>query len=401
MQQVGQKTVGQRVGRDEPGPKRIGRWTQVTAFGTVVVLSVGVTSMASAVDTGSVGQVLGATLSGGARTLAVAPMVYRPVGPLMQVTDLPGSAPLPSGRPQPPRPAGGPPAPRTSPSAEVRNPWLAPVEPLPDPATAPALGEGDEGDAVALLERRLDQLGYRPGDVDGWFSGSTWSAVLAFQKAEGLERSGAVDGPTWARLAAPRAWRVTSSTAYPRVEIDLERQVVVVALGPAHVVTLNTSTGGDYDYLNQYGYWEAAATPPGAYRVYRRVDGPDKGPLGTLYRPLYFHLGYAIHGSPYVPDYADSHGCARVSDEDMDWLWDRAPDDLQVNVFDTMDPARLYPGSGRKGAPTLTVPASAGAQHAELIAGRPVELRSSSVRVQCSASSAAAGEGGSSRWPCP
>ncbi|MEZ5236648.1 MAG: L,D-transpeptidase [Acidimicrobiales bacterium] len=91
----------------------------------------------------------------------------------------------------------------------------------------------------------------------------------------------------------------------------------------------------------------------GGFLVYRRYDGLEQAPLGSLYRPLYFEAGYAIHGSPYVPDYPDSHGCVRLSDEDQDWLWELAPDDLQVTVYETMDPERLYPGSGRHGAPPL------------------------------------------------
>lgn len=349
---------------------KLGRWTKATVVGTVVVLSVGVGSVANAVDTASVGQVLGAPGPFATRVFASAPMAFRPIGPLMQVTDLPagsgqggaGTGAAAAATQLPVIDWLGPAAgPQPTPSAEVRNPWLAPSMALPDPAGGPPLEEGDEDPLVTVLERRLDELGYRPGDVDTTFSASTWSAVLAFQKAEGLERSGAVDGPTWARLAAPQAWRVTSSITYPRVEIDLERQVVQVVLGPRHVVTLNTSTGGDYDYLNQYGYWEAAATPPGAYSVYRRVDGYDIGPLGALYRPLYFHLGYALHGSPYVPDYPDSHGCARLSNEDMDWLWDVTPDDMQVDVFTTKDPARLFPGTGRKGAPSRPVSSAASA----------------------------------------
>ncbi|MGD9753217.1 MAG: peptidoglycan-binding protein [Acidimicrobiia bacterium] len=326
------------------GSEKIGVWTKVAAVSTVAMLSIGVTSVASAVETATVGELV-----------AVPPAAPQPRPALAW---LPASAPEPVATP-----AGAavdlrggyvPPPPEEPPgSKEVVAPWLPPSMALPDPATAPAVGEGDESPEVELLERRLTELGYRPGIIDGYFSASTWSAVLAFQKTERLERTGAMDAETWARLAAPQPWRVTSSTRYPRVEVDLERQVVHVVFGPQHVQTLNTSTGGGYEYKNQYGYWEVAETPVGSYNVYRRYDGLEQAPLGSLYRPLYFEAGYAIHGSPYVPDYPDSHGCVRLSDEDQDWLWELAPDDLQVTVYETMDPERLYPGSGRHGAPPL------------------------------------------------
>ena len=42
------------------------------------------------------------------------------------------------------------------------------------------------------------------------------------------------------------------------------------------------------------------------------MDGFDPSPLGTLYDPMYFTGGYAIHGNPSVPPYPASHGCVRV-----------------------------------------------------------------------------------------
>ena len=41
-----------------------------------------------------------------------------------------------------------------------------------------------------------------------------------------------------------------------------------------------------------------------------------------MYNPYYFFRGYAIHGSPSVPNYPASHGCIRVTMWDMDNLLD-------------------------------------------------------------------------------
>jgi N-acetylmuramoyl-L-alanine amidase len=43
--------------------------------------------------------------------------------------------------------------------------------------------------------------------------------------------------------------------------------------------------------------------------------------LGELWRPKYFSSGFAIHGDAYVPPVPVSHGCVRVSDEAIDWIW--------------------------------------------------------------------------------
>jgi lipoprotein-anchoring transpeptidase ErfK/SrfK len=44
--------------------------------------------------------------------------------------------------------------------------------------------------------------------------------------------------------------------------------------------------------------------------------------LGDMWRPKYFNGGIAVHGSPSVPPYPASHGCVRVSNAAMNWLWD-------------------------------------------------------------------------------
>jgi peptidoglycan hydrolase-like protein with peptidoglycan-binding domain len=239
------------------------------------------------------------------------------------------------------------------------NPWLRAATNLADPATAPVLGSGDTGPAVTVLEQRLTELGYRPGPVDDTFDRQTASAVLAFQKAENLERSGEVDAATWARLPAPQAWSVTATNIYPRVEVDIARQIVLVVFGPQDVRTLNTSTGGGYTYRNERGGLEVAETPIGDYRVYDAYDGTVKAPLGTLYRPLYFEGGYAIHGSPYVPSYPDSHGCVRLSNVDMDWLFDLVGKGMPVSVFDTMDPVTLFGGLADPAGPVSATPPAA------------------------------------------
>ena len=43
--------------------------------------------------------------------------------------------------------------------------------------------------------------------------------------------------------------------------------------------------------------------------------------LGELWRPRFFHRGIAVHGSPNIPPWPDSHGCARLSNAAIDMIW--------------------------------------------------------------------------------
>ena len=108
------------------------------------------------------------------------------------------------------------------------------------------------------------------------------------------------------------------------VEVDLDRQLLLVAVDGRTEWVLDTSTGA-----------EPGTTPPGRYEVFRQVDGYDEGPLGTLYRPKYFYQGVAIHGYPQVPPYPASHGCVRVTNPAMDWLWSsgRRPIGQPIRVY--------------------------------------------------------------------
>ena len=69
-------------------------------------------------------------------------------------------------------------------------------------STAPEeLGPGETGASVAFLQRRLRQLGYYRGPVDGYYGLSTERAVMAFQKERRLPVTGRI---AWEDLVAMR-----------------------------------------------------------------------------------------------------------------------------------------------------------------------------------------------------
>jgi N-acetylmuramoyl-L-alanine amidase len=59
---------------------------------------------------------------------------------------------------------------------------------------------GSKGENVKLIQRRLNELGYNSGSVDGSFGPITHDAVIAFQKSKGLAMDGSVGPLTWAKL---------------------------------------------------------------------------------------------------------------------------------------------------------------------------------------------------------
>ncbi len=64
----------------------------------------------------------------------------------------------------------------------------------------PTVKYRSDGAAVEELQRRLTAIHFAPGPVDGKFGSGTRKAVIAFQKAHGLEADGICGAETWAEL---------------------------------------------------------------------------------------------------------------------------------------------------------------------------------------------------------
>ena len=62
------------------------------------------------------------------------------------------------------------------------------------------LRQGSKGNEVKEVQRRLKQWGYYKGSVDGVFGAGTKSAVIAFQKKNGLKADGIVGKATYQAL---------------------------------------------------------------------------------------------------------------------------------------------------------------------------------------------------------
>jgi lipoprotein-anchoring transpeptidase ErfK/SrfK len=177
--------------------------------------------------------------------------------------------------------------------------------------------EGESANAAAKAakvkeaEELLSNLGYWITNIDGKSDDSTRQGIIAFQKVEGMKRTGVLDDKTLLaiRLASAPAAKY-QGTAH--VEIDISRQVIFLVNDEGQVTkVLSTSTGNGERYFSE-GKWQTAYTPRGTFKIQRQIKGIRKAALGTIYNPSYFNGGIAIHGSNSIPVTAASHGCARI-----------------------------------------------------------------------------------------
>jgi lipoprotein-anchoring transpeptidase ErfK/SrfK len=212
---------------------------------------------------------------------------------------------------------------------------VAEPEPIPQPEPEPAPEpEPEPGMAVTAVQERLRDLGYLVGAVDGTRGQQTVAAIMAFQRVNGLQVDGVVGPMTTAALEGEPVAPTLRGGPDDRVEVDLTNQLLHLVEGGRRIVTLHVSSGNGEAYSRLDGSTSRAVTPVGEFRVIRRIVGERESSagLGTLYDPLYFHGGFAIHGSNSIPAWPASHGCVRVSRADAVWLQGRVPDGLPVQL---------------------------------------------------------------------
>jgi len=163
---------------------------------------------------------------------------------------------------------------------------------------------------VKDTEQMLSDLGFWTGPIDGVFDAGSRSALIAFQKWEGREATGqlTIDELEAIRTSAsPRAREI----GYEHVEVDLERQVLMLVKEDGSVRVLPVSTGNNATFVDE-GQESIAYTPRGRFLVYAKDIGWKTGSLGSTYYANFISGGVAIHGSRSVPNEPASHGCIRI-----------------------------------------------------------------------------------------
>ncbi len=201
-----------------------------------------------------------------------------------------------------------------------------PFWPLDGPPATPNLSSPSNGTAVAWLEAKLAGLTYRPGPIDGVYDQKTASAVIAFQKWEGLTRDGKMGADDWARLVTATVPVAHATGTGAWVEVDKARQVLLYIEEGTVKKTLHVSTGSAN---------VGAVTPSGDFTVYKRYTGE---PWPHVYYPRFFTWAprageIAMHGYPTVPTYPASHGCVRVCMWEEPTLFKQMPLGFRIVVY--------------------------------------------------------------------
>jgi hypothetical protein len=148
-------------------------------------------------------------------------------------------------------------------------------------------------------ERRLKEMGYRQ------------QALVTFQKWEGRKLTGRLTRAEFDAIrdaTPPQA----KDPGYKHVEVDLDRQVLLLTDDDGVVTTILPVSTGSGEHYKEKRMSGLAYTPRGRFKIYGKIEGWRKSPLGLLYYPNYFSDGLAIHGNPEVPHTPRSHGCVRI-----------------------------------------------------------------------------------------
>jgi lipoprotein-anchoring transpeptidase ErfK/SrfK len=187
----------------------------------------------------------------------------------------------------------------------------------------PYLSVGTTSPTVAELAHRLAALHYAVPSFSSTFSYDFIESVYAFQKVQGLERTGSVDAAFWSKLENPRLPSARYKTPGAHIEVDKTRQVLYLVRDGQITMISPVATAGIAGYY----------TPEGKFAIYEKRVGWDRSPLGVLWNPMYFLGGYAIHGGDPVPPYPASHGCVRVPDFVISRLFASEPYGEVVYVY--------------------------------------------------------------------
>lgn len=203
-----------------------------------------------------------------------------------------------------------------------------------------ALTHGDEGDSVVRLQAALEEAGFYRGAITGKFDTHTSTAVVAFHKYLGIDRTGSFNSLDWIRLALLPGPQIPYRWDEPdRVEIDTARQLLFVVRDHRIAGILPTSTGSGATYHSiRQGRDVRAATPHGDFTLRWRQYGwnCDSVTNWCVYNYWAFTAYYGIHGYRNVPAYPASHGCSRVHTWDSDWLNDELFVGMPVHIWRDM-----------------------------------------------------------------
>ena len=215
-----------------------------------------------------------------------------------------------------------------------------------------SLSAGVKSEAVARVQQALLDLGFGiPAGVDGQFGEQTRTAVMAFQSSRGLTPSGVVDQATLRSLdkVAPspgqKVWEDQRAASLATVPVPRwgEKQARAVVDLSEHRATIYDRQGAVERVFPVASGAAATPTDTGIKVVCDRVADPAPlawalwpesrgGAFGTRLLDLSWYdpatgtswgSGEEMHGtyaSNSIGTYA-SHGCVRMNNDDVEWVY--------------------------------------------------------------------------------
>ena len=239
------------------------------------------------------------------------------------------------------------------------------VSPIIKVPLSQTVGKGSAGAEIKMVQDRLIELNFDPGEPDGVFGERTRQAIWAFEKlVMGVPRddiTGKVDAQMWSRMQDPLEILPRRPDSTPNhTEVYLPEQVLIVFRDNVPAIITHISSGTDEEWCEEVtispgeqdnetgtqaikkGVCGVSWTPGGVYKFYRLVVGRRESQLGGMYNPVYFNKGIAVHGAQEVPDVPASHGCIRLPMHISEYFQTLVSKGDQVFVFDGVKEPEEY-----------------------------------------------------------
>jgi L,D-transpeptidase ErfK/SrfK len=174
-------------------------------------------------------------------------------------------------------------------------------------------GDPMRGPDVAEVQRRLKEQGFYWQELDGVYGPATADAVARFQESRGLKADGEVDANTWTQIGLPP---MPSPLTKYVITIDLGARRLYLKQGGKTLRVFPVAVGNPQ-----------TPTPVGRWLIVQKVMNPG-GPFGSRWMRLSIPWGgYGVHGTdnPASINQPVSHGCIRLRNQDVEWLYNQVP----------------------------------------------------------------------------